>query len=340
MKAAYVRVPFEVEFRDIPVPEIAPDDVLVRVEACGICGTDLHFARDLATDEAMPLGHEVVGVIEEVGTNVTDHMPGERVVVENHTACGVCEACKNGTPVYCTTLDIVMNEPCLAEFVRAPKTALHRYDGLTPSAAVLAEPLTVALDVVEEGEVPIGSDVAIFGAGPIGLMVLKLVKMKGALRVLLTDYSHSEARIALGKKLGADRVVEVDKEDLGEVVRREFSPGVERVFITAPPVTIPSAFEIARFGATIVFNGISFANSTLTFDANDFHFKRLQLHATHSIPNLRFPIALDLVKSRAIDPDLFISHTFNFDDLPEALRAAEKDRATVIKVVITMPPNR
>jgi L-iditol 2-dehydrogenase len=340
MRAAYVRVPFEVEFRDIPIPEIAPDDVLVRVEACGICGTDLHFARDLAKDEAMPLGHEFVGVVEKVGTNVTDHAPGERVVVENHTACGVCEACKNGTPVYCTNPDIVMNQPCLAEFVRAPRTALHRYDGMTPSAAVLAEPLTVALDVVEEAGLPIGSDVAVFGAGPIGLMVLKLAKMKGARKVLLTARSHSKARIALAKKLGANRVVEVDKEDLVEVARREFPAGVERVFVTAPPVTIPSAFEIARFGATIVFNGISFENSMISFDANDFHFKRLQLHATHSIPNLRFPIALDLVKSKAVDPDLFISHTFAFDDLPEALRIAENDKERAVKVVVTMASNR
>jgi L-iditol 2-dehydrogenase len=337
MKAAYVKVPFEVEFREVPLPEIAADDVLVRVEACGICGTDLHFARDLATGDAMPLGHEFVGVIEEVGTNVTDHMPGERVVVENHTACGVCDACKNGTPIYCTNLDVVMGEPCLAEFVRAPKTALHRYEGMTPSAAVLAEPLTVALDVVEEGGVPIGSDVAVFGPGPIGLMAVKLAKMKGARKVLLTGHSHSKARIALGRELGADCIVEVDKEDLTEVAKREFPAGVVRVFVTSPPATIPSAFEIARFGATIVFNGISFENSTISFDANDFHFKRLQLRATHSIPNLRFPTAIDLVKSRAIDPDLFISHTFEFGGLPEALRTAEKDKETAVKVVVTMP---
>lgn len=337
MKAAYVKVPFEVEFRDVPVPEIAADDVLVRVEACGICGTDLHFARDLARDEAMPLGHEFVGVISEVGGNVTDHEPGERVVVENHTACGLCDACKNGTPVYCTNLDIVMSEPCLAEFVRAPRTALHRYEGMTPSAAVLAEPLTVALDVVEEGGVPIGSDAAVFGPGPIGLMAVKLAKMKGARNVLLAGRSHSKARLALGRELGADRIVEVDREDLTEVAKREFPAGFDRVFVTSPPATIPDAFEISRFGATIVFNGISFAESTVSFDANDFHFKRLQLHATHSIPNLRFPIAIDLVKRGAIDADRFISHTFQFGDLPEALRTAEQDKATVVKVVVTRP---
>jgi L-iditol 2-dehydrogenase len=337
MRAAYVRVPFEVEFRDVPVPEVAADDVLVKVEACGICGTDLHFARDLATDEPMPLGHEFVGVISEVGGNVTDHEPGERVVVENHTACGVCDACKNGTPIYCTDLDIVMSEPCLAEFVRAPESALHRYEGMTPSAAVMAEPLTVALDVVEEGGVPVGSDVAVFGPGPIGLMAVKLAKMKGARKVLLTGRSHSKARLALGRELGADRVVEVDKEGLKEVAESEFPGGFDRVFVTSPPATIPDAFEIARFGATIVYNGISFADSTIAFDANEFHFKRLQLSATHSIPNLRFPIAIDLVRSKAIDSDVFISHTFEFDDLPEALRIAEQDKGTVVKVVVTMP---
>lgn len=336
MKAAYVKVPFEVELRDIPVPDIGPDEVLVRTTACGICGTDLHFARDLASEEPLPLGHEFVGIVEKIGSNVTDFSQGDSVIVENHTACGICDACKNGMPVYCTNLYVVMKQPCLAEFVRAHKRSLIKYEGLTPAEAALAEPLTVALDLIEEGGVPLGSNVAVFGPGPIGLMAVRLAKEKGAAKVILTGRSASKARLELGKKLGADAMVRVDTDNLRDAVKRECPQGLDRIFVTSPPKTIPDAFGVARFGAVIVFNGIDFANPSITFDANEFHFKRLQLRATHSIPNLRFPLAIDLLKRKVIDPGAFITHTFPFDSLSEALRVAETDKEHVVKVMIEM----
>jgi L-iditol 2-dehydrogenase len=336
MRAAYVKVPFQVDIREIPVPEIGPEEVLVKVTACGICGTDLHFARDLAEKEPMPLGHEFVGTVEKTGSDATEFSKGETVIVENHTYCGVCEACKNGEPIYCTNLYVVMNEPCLAEYVRAHKRCLIRYDGLTPEEAALAEPLTVALDVVEEGGVPIGSNVAVFGPGPIGLMAAKLARAKGAGKVIVTGRSHSVARLKLAEELGADRTIQVDKENLVEVCKEEVPEGFERIFITSPPHTIPEAFEIARFGAVIVFNGISFADATISFDANDFHFKRLQLRATHSIPNLKFPVAIDLLKRGVIDPRLFITHLYDFKDIAKALTTAEENKTDVVKVMISM----
>lgn len=336
MKAAFVKVPFQVEIRDIPMPEIGPEEVLIRVKACGICGTDLHFARDLAKDAAMPLGHEFMGVIERAGAGAQEFSSGEQVIVENHTACGACKWCKNGEPVYCTNLYIVMEQPCLAEFVRAHKRCLHRFDGLTPAEAALAEPLTVALDLIEEGGIPTGSQVAVFGPGTIGLMAARLAKVKGAGKVFLTGRSHSRARLEAGRQLGVDRIVEVDKEDLAEVVGAEAPGGLDRIFITSPPSTIPQAFELARFGGVIVFNGIDFEHPGITFDANAFHFKRLQLRATHSIPNLRFPTAIELLKQKIVDPSLFITQTFSFLDLPEAMKTAEKDKSGVVKVMIEM----
>ena len=336
MKAAFVKVPFDVQIKDIPTPEIGPDEVLVKTTACGICGTDLHFGRDLATDEPLPLGHEFVGVIAQLGSNVTEFSEGDSVIVENHTACGMCDACKNGEPIYCTNLYIVMEEPCLAEYVKANKRCLHKYDGLTPAQAAMAEPLTVSLDVVEEGGVPLASNVAVFGPGPLGLMAAALAKHKGARKVMMTGRSHSKARLDLARQLGVDRVVEVEKEDLLDAAKQEAPEGFQRIFITSPPNTIPQAFEMARFGAVVVYNGIDFNNPNITFDANEFHFKRLQLRATHSIPNLRFPMAIDLLKRKVIDADMFITHTFAFDDLAEALSVGENDKANVVKVMITM----
>jgi L-iditol 2-dehydrogenase len=336
MKAAYVKVPFEVELRESPVPEIGPDEVLVKVSACGICGTDLHFGRDAAKEEAMPLGHEFCGVVAEVGSSVTRFTPGDEVIVENHTSLGTSDACKNGEIVYCTDLYISMNAACMADYVKTHHLALHKNPGLTPIEGTLAEPLTVALDLIEEGGIPIGSNVAIFGGGPIGLMALKLAKIKGARKIVLTQPSHSKARIALAKKLGADKVFSPDQVNIIAALKAECPEGFDRVFITAPPRAIPDAFEITRFGAIITFNGIDFDNGMLTFDANAFHFKRLQLRATHSIPNLRYPIAIDLLKRKVIDAKDFVTHTFPLSEVGKALKLAETDKEHVIKVIILM----
>ena len=128
----------------------------------------------------------------------------------------------------------------------------------------------------------------------------------------------------------------IDRENLVDVVREEAPGGLDRIFITSPPSTIPEAFPLAHFGAVIVFNGISFVEPMITFDANEFHFKRLQLRATHSIPNLRFPIAIDLLKRRIIDPSPFITHSYSFDQVADALTVAERDKAEVVKVVISI----
>ncbi|HEY9593309.1 MAG TPA: alcohol dehydrogenase catalytic domain-containing protein [Spirochaetia bacterium] len=335
MRAAYVSVPFRTEIRDIPEPVIGPNEVLVKVGACGVCGTDLHNARDFAKTTPEPLGHECWGTVEKLGPGVTGAKIGDRVIVENHTALARSAQAKNGNLVDSTDLYITMDrQACMAERVRTHVMALHDAGGLDSSAAAIAEPLTVALDLVESSDIGLGSTVAIFGAGPIGLMVLALVKAKGVSKAVITQPSHSTARIALARKLGADRVIMPDREDVVAALKAECPSGFDRVLVTAPPAAIPLAFEVVRFGAIVTFNGISFASSTISFDANAFHFKRLQLRATHSIPNLRFPMAISLLERRVIDARDFVTHTFPLSRVQEALTVAEEDKTHVIKVVV------
>ena len=336
MKAAYVKVPFSVEIRDIPIPQLAGDEVLVRVSACGVCGTDLHNARDLAREEALPLGHEFCGLIEKTGSGVTDFQPGDRVIVENHTALGRSAAAKNGDLADSSDLYITMSQPCMAEFVKTHVLALHRNPRLPPEAGALAEPLTVALDLVESSGIGLGSTVAIFGAGPIGLMALKLALLKGAALAVVVQPSHSKARIALAQKLGAQRIVLSDREQVAHSLKEQCPEGFDRILVTAPPSALPAAIEAARFGGIVTFNGISYAQPQVSFDANAFHFKRLQLRATHSIPNLRFPMAIALLERKDIDAADFVTHTYPLREVSQALQTAERDKEHVIKVIVTM----
>jgi L-iditol 2-dehydrogenase len=335
MKAAFVQVPLQVILQDVQPPDVGAEEVRVRILLCGVCGTDVHFAHELAVDAPMPLGHEVCGEIMELGTAVSEYQVGQRVVVENNTYCGRCAQCKDGNVVHCTTLYETMHQAGMAETMVAHRSQLHLYSGLDDEAAVLAEPLTVALDVVEAADQPLNSNTVVFGPGPIGLMAVRLAKLKGARYVILVGNSHSHARLALGQKLGADAVLCADQCDVEAEVKRLFPQGVDRCIITSPPQTIPTAVPLCRFGGIISYNGIEYGEGgQITLDANEFHFRRLQLRATHSIPNLRFPMALDLLAHGVIRADDFITHHFPLSQVAEAMQIAAHDKANAIKVVV------
>jgi L-iditol 2-dehydrogenase len=334
MKAAYIKVPFKVLLREVPVPEIGANEVLVRVAACGVCGSDLHLGRDLAKEDWLPIGHEFCGLVEKVGAAVTRWQPGDPVIDENHTSLATSAAAKNGELANCTDLYITMNDSCMAEFVRTHELALHRNPGLSPGEGALAEPLTVALDLIESGGMPLGGDVAVFGGGTIGLMAARLARLRGARKVVLSQPSHSKARVELARELGVDRVVHPDREDAVQAFRAECPSGYDRVFVTAPVRTIPEAIPISRFGAIICFNGVDNANPLISFDANEFHYKRLQLRGIHSLPNLRFPMAIDLLARKAIDGRRFISHTFPLEEAQEAVSTAAFDKERALKVMV------
>jgi L-iditol 2-dehydrogenase len=340
MRSLWGKAPFEVEVRDLPAPVPGPGEVIVRVTACGICGTDLHFLRH--NTEWTPLGHEVTGAIAEVGPFVNRWRGGEAVIVENHTGCGVCEQCKNGRALYCQNLTTYMDDRAgLADYLRVRADMVQAYDAgaLSPQQAALAEPLTVALDLLQRADPELNDEVAVFGHGSIGLMLTRLAKLRGARRVFLTGSSrataHSRHRLEVGRRMGADVVLAEGDDEIAGEIRRALPHGVDRVLVTAPPRTLPLAFEIARFGAIIGLIGIEFGSGgEVTFDANAFHFKKLQLRASHAIPNHYFPMALDLLARGMIDAGLLVSHTFDLDDYAAAFATLTDPDQPAVKVVM------
>jgi L-iditol 2-dehydrogenase len=340
MRSLWGKAPFQFEMREVPSPEPGAGEVLVRVTACGVCGTDLHFLRH--NMDWTPLGHEVAGVIEKAGPLVDRWRGGEAVIVENHTGCGVCEECKNGRALYCTRLTTYMDDRAgFADYLRVRADMVQPYDAraLAPHQAALSEPLTVALDLLQRADPDLNDEVAVFGHGSIGLMIARLARLRGARRVFLTGSSratlHSRHRLEVGLQMGADVVLAEGDDDIAGEIRRAVPNGVDRVLVTAPPCTLPLAFEIARFGGIIGLIGIEFGTGgEVTFDVNAFHFKKLQLRASHAIPNHYFPIATDLLARRVVDPDLLVSHTFALDDFASAFGALTDPEKPAVKVVM------
>jgi len=178
----------------------------------------------------------------------------------------------------------------------------------------------------------------VFGPGPIGLMIARVALYRGAARVYLTGLSHSTTRWHVASALGVTDHVYVDQADVGGYFKECEPKGVDRVLVTAPPNTIGQGAEILRFGGIIVYDGIKFGESgQITLDGNAFHFKRLQLRGIHSIPNLGWPQALRLLADRVIDPDLFITQTYRFESVPDAIRFAATARSETVKVMVEFP---
>jgi L-iditol 2-dehydrogenase len=338
MRALWGKAPFQFDLREVPEPRPDVGDVLVRISGCGICGTDLHFLRAMNRDWS-PLGHELSGQVEEVGVGVNHVHAGDTVIVENNTGCGVCEACKNGDSRYCRNIWTFMNDQAgFGDYICVPQTSVQKYNNLTPRQASLAEPLTVAIDVTLRAEIPLNGEVAVWGAGTIGIMACQIAKLRGARRVFLVgsprDNPRNQFRLELAREYGADLTIPGAENAVGEI-KRLTGDGVDRVLMTAPPAAIPEALRACRFGGIIALIGLEErAGEAILLDINALHFQKLQLRASHAIPNHYFPIALDLLARGVIDPDRIITHVFPLKEYSRAFETANNPNEGVCKVLV------
>jgi threonine dehydrogenase-like Zn-dependent dehydrogenase len=338
MRALWGKAPFQFDLREVPTPTPNVGEVLVRVTGCGICGTDLHFLR-VMNHEWTPLGHELAGCVEGVGAGVSRLQSGDSVIIENNSSCNVCDACKNGESRYCRNIWTFMNDQAgIGDYVCVPEISLQKYSNLTSRQACLAEPLTVAIDVTLRADIPLNGEVAIWGAGPIGIMACQIAKLRGARRVFLVgsprDNPRNRFRLELAHEYGADLTISGDEDAVDEIMRAT-GDGVDRVLVTAPPNAIPEALRVCRFGGIVALIGLEErAGETVMLDINAFHFQKLQLRASHAIPNHYFPIALDLLARRVINTDRLITHTFHLNDFQRAFETATEPDERVGKVMI------
>ncbi len=329
MRAAF-RKGRELRLRDICLPALETGQIRLKVDACGVCGTDVHSASE---DEEQ-FGHEVAGTLLETGAGVTGLVVGQKVVLDSATPCGRCDACKNGVQELCTDIQSIWFVPSFgfAEEMIAPAICAIPYEGLTPEVACLQEPLGVALDLVRLADITPESNVLIMGQGPIGLMTTALVKRMGARRVFVSELKSRAKRVELAGQFGADACLDPTETPLAQY---DFGCGIDRILVTAPPKVLPSAFDIASKGGIIAFIGIAFGEAAnVTFDANAFHFKKLQLRASFASPALYGPRALRCLKEGVVDGAAMITHRFGLGQLGEAIAVSLSDPGAVKAVIL------
>ena len=178
-RGLYGRKPLDIEIRQRELGSPGPGQVIVKVRACGVCGTDLNFVRDW-TGDRLALGHEIAAEVMELGAGVRGLAPGDRVIVEDCSMCGTCEHCKSGRPWLCRSMFSLDGQPGMGDFLLVARNSLVKFEGMDFPAASLTEPLAVALTSVLNADIPLGGSVLVLGNGPLGLMSALLARVRGA----------------------------------------------------------------------------------------------------------------------------------------------------------------
>ncbi len=348
MKTAFFKLPGQVELREIEDVRPQAGQVLVRILASGICGSDDYAYRTgkglggHSPADWHRRGHEYAGRVVEVGQDVRKLRVGDMVAGIGSLPCGECESCLRGAQELCARPRWCGGEG-FSEYLCKEEEWFHAAAGLTAEQGALIEPLTVAMEMVRDGDVRSASSVLILGAGPIGLMAVSLCRLAGASRVYVSHPSHSQARRVAAEALGADCVFLCDKEDVAAALRQEHPQGLDAVLVTVRPgAGIPLAEAVCGLGGRISLIGMANeASETISLNIDRFHFKKLSLVGSNHNPCSRlYPAAAALLRRGDVEAAKIVSHRFDLEQVKEAFQFATIQRDKAIKVMICQGERR
>ena len=303
---------------DRPVP--GPDDLLVRVEACGICGTDRHLLHgEFPSAPPVTLGHEFSGIVEAVGSAVVDLRPGLRVTGDPNIACGRCEACCGGRVNQCRNLRAIgiHRDGGFADYVLVPQRQAHPLPlSLDPLHGAFCEPLACCLHGIDIADIRAGSSVVVLGGGVIGLLVVQLARLAGATRVVLS--TRPAVRRRLAEEIGATGTVDPSAGDVVAAVAgpNGMLPGGADVVIECAGVaeTVQQSIRLARSGGTVVILGVMPQGAKVEIEPFDILFRELRVLGSFINPFTQRRAA-DLVASGVLDLDRLITRTIPLDEV-------------------------
>ena len=325
----------KVNVENIPVPKISEDELLIKVKAASICGTDLkikkygHFKNP--DDKPLILGHEFSGEIVEKGKNVKNFKKGLRVVVAPNIGCGHCRECISGFTNLCKNYEAfgISMDGAFAEFIRVPSRYISQGnifilpDSMTFEEGSLVEPLSAAFNSIEAAQINLSDNILIVGGGPMGILNMMLAKLKGAQKVIISEIIPE--RIKIAEKLGADYVINPGNQNLKNTLSRFTSGRGPDVIITA--VSSVKAQEesldiIARRGRIVFFGGLPKGKDTINFKSNIVHYGQIIVTGTTGASIEQYRKSLELAASKRIDLRNLISKKFKLQELDKTLSAA------------------
>lgn len=346
MRAAVYKGIGSIEVEELEKPQIESGELLVRVKACAICGGDIRTFRHGHNSIHPPivLGHEIAGIIEEVGAGVTRYKAGDRVIVAPGIGCGACSYCLSGHQNLCYTRKTIAHHynGGFAEYIRIPKGAVDAGnvnfipDEVDYLSASLSEPLACVINGQEALNIQLGDTVAIIGAGPIGLMHAELARSRGAGKVFLLN--RSKNRLDSAQAFGYDAYIPMGKDDpdpVQAVLDQTDGMGANVVIVTAGSAAAQQAgIKMAsKMGKVCLFAGLPKDNPMLDFDVNFIHYRQITLYGTFSSAPRHNALAVELIRSKKIDADKILTHIVSLEDICLGMELVEKRAGLRVSVV-------
>jgi len=325
----------DIRIEEVPTPTINEDEILLRVKAASICGTDLRMYKNGldGIDENNPriLCHEFAGTIEEIGARVEGYHVGQRVAVAPNIGCGICDLCVSGKSQHCSKLVAlgIHLDGGFAEYVKIPATAI-RLGNVTPladnvsyEAAAQNEAFSCVYCAFERYDVNPGETIVIIGAGAIGLMHAKLAKMAGAAKIIMSDLSEER----LGEITAIEPSIIAVKDNLQARVMEETNGAGADVVITACSAAAAqqAAFDLAGLdGRVNFFGGLPKGKSAVELDTNIIHYKQLAVTGTTRSSHDHYRKTLHFIATGLVDVDQLVTHRFPLKDIEAAFANADK----------------
>ena len=330
------------EIADVPLPVVGRGEVLVRVEACGICGSDVH-GFDGSTGRRIPpivMGHEAAGTVETVGEGATKYKKGDRVTFDSTIYCGECQYCKRGQINLCDNREVIgvscgdyRRHGAFAEYVVVPERIMYPLPmDFSFEAAAMLEAVSVALHGVKVSQVTGGETALVIGAGMIGLLTLQAARAAGCKRVFITDVD--ETRLKLARQVGADETLHCSGAELiAEVMRLTGGNGVD---ITLEAVgrneTVAAAIDCTRKGGTVTLIGNIMPEVTLPLQKVVVRQVRLQGSCASSG---EYPEAIELIANGKIQVKPLITAVASLEEGPRWFERLHSREPNLMKIILT-----
>ena len=335
MKAAVWYGGKDIRIEDVSIPKIEHDEVLVKVKAVSICGSDLHAYTGVSKRRIPPLvmGHEFSGEIVKIGSSVKNIREGERVVVEPILSCGTCRLCRLGRNNICETLKLVglQVSGAFSDYVSIPAKKCYTFPKtMSFEEASLVEPLAVAVHAVNLVSLEKNEDIGIIGSGAIGLMTLQVAKNKSAGKIFILD--TLDYRLAIAQKLGATTTINVKKEDILKKILTD--EGVDIVFeAVGHQETVQQGLAMVKKGGNVVIIGM--LEATMQLPMLDITVKEIKLQGSYGYTSDDFQQALNLITKGKVNVKPLITHVLPLHDIKSGFEILSKGAENVVKVILT-----